>query len=54
MHRKQILFFDLDGTLTDSLPADRQALAEQMQKVQYYLTQDANGTHPKTAKELTP
>ena len=43
-----------DGVLTDTLPADRQALVEQMQKVQYYLTQDANGIHPKTAKELTP
>ena len=43
-----------DGILTDTLPADRQALVEQMQKVQYYLTQDADGVHPKTTKEITP
>ena len=35
-----------DGTLTDALPADRQALVEQMERVQYYLTQDADGVHP--------
>lgn len=36
----------LDGTLTDALPADRQALTAQMEQIQYYLTQDANGVHP--------
>ena len=36
----------LDGTLTDSLPADRQDLVTQMEQVQYYLTQDAGGIHP--------
>ncbi|MBQ4550143.1 MAG: LTA synthase family protein [Oscillospiraceae bacterium] len=36
----------LDGTLTDSLPADRQELVTQMEQVQYYLTQDAGGIHP--------
>ena len=36
----------LDGTLTDSLPADRQNLVTQMEQVQYYLTQDAGGIHP--------
>ncbi|MBQ7099152.1 MAG: LTA synthase family protein [Oscillospiraceae bacterium] len=36
----------LDGTLTDSLPADRQDPVTQMEQVQYYLTQDAGGIHP--------
>ncbi len=35
-----------DGDLTATLPTHRQAPVEQMQKVQYYLTQDANGIHP--------
>ena len=35
-----------DGSITDTLPADRRELVEQMQCVQYYLTQDAGGIHP--------
>ena len=36
----------LDGSLTDTLPADRAELAAQMERIQYYLTQDAGGVHP--------
>ena len=36
----------LDGSLTDSLPADLQELVTQMEQVQYYLTQDSGGIHP--------
>ena len=36
----------LDGSLTDSLPADLQELVTQMEQVQYYLTQDSGGFHP--------
>ena len=36
----------LDGRLTDALPADRRELVMQMERVQYYLTQDAGGVHP--------
>lgn len=43
-----------DGVLTDTLPADRQALVEQMLKAQYYLTQDAGGIHPESEKEIMP
>ena len=36
----------LDGSLTDTLPADLQELVTQMEQVQYYLTQDSGGIHP--------
>ena len=36
----------LEGSLTDTLPADQQILVDQMERVQYYLTQDAGGIHP--------
>ena len=38
--------FLVNGSLTDSLPADLQELVTQMEQVQYYLTQDSGGIHP--------